>query len=375
MDLALTTEQIELRDAVRRGLTAAAPDDLLNNMQQLAESGLVQPAWDLMTRSGWTALSVPEEYDGAGATMSDAAVALEEYGRRGLPQLFFVATAMSPILIEEVGNEEQRRRWLPAIAAGQERITVAISESDHGWSPRDIKTTLQEQDGGLVLEGRKAFVPDAAGSTRVLVAARLGDSDRVALALVDLAAPGVGQELIEGFMSWQSLLTFDGARVDEADVLGTIDADAWPAIDRAVHRILPLLCSYQVGSCQAVFEMSLDYTRTRMAFGQPIGRFQRVQDHLIELVNHLDSARWTTYEAIWKYETGDPTALASAHMTKSVVAEGHWEACNFAHEIHAGIGVDMQYNLAKHTYLSRSLYTFLGEPIWHRDQMTRALGW
>jgi alkylation response protein AidB-like acyl-CoA dehydrogenase len=375
MDLSLSPEQEELRDVVHRALGTVARDDIINSLQQQAESGFLPGPWEQMSRAGWTGLSIGEEYDGAGAAMSDVGVVVEEYGRRGLPQIFFVATTLSPLLIAETGSDAQKARWLPALASGSERVTVALSESTHGWSPADIRTTLTDKDGGLLLEGRKLFVPDAAGATRVLVAARLGDSGAIGLVLVDLDAPGVSHQLIDGFVSWQSLVTFDGVRIDPDRVLGAADTDSWPGIERAVHQAIPLLGSYQVGSCQAVFDMSLQYTRSRIAFGQPIGKFQRVQDHAIELVNHLDAARWTTYEAIWKFETSEPGFLAAMHMAKSIVAEAHWEACNFAHEIHAGIGVDMQYDLAKHTYLSRSLYHFLGEPLWHRDQMTRELNW
>jgi alkylation response protein AidB-like acyl-CoA dehydrogenase len=375
MDLSLSPEQRELRDVVRGALRNVAADSILNSMLQDAPSGFMPDAWQQMSRAGWTGLCITEEFGGSGAALSDVGVVAEEYGRRALPQIFLVATTLSPLLLAEAASQSQKGRWLPLLASGQERFTVALSESAHGWSPEDIRATLVEQGGQLVLNGRKEFVPDASGATRVLVAARVGDTSKIALVTVDLSAPGTTCELIDGFMSWQSLVTFSDVPIDQDEVLGGTDADSWPAICRAVYQAILLLCSYQVGSCQSVFEMSLDYTRTRHAFGQPIGRFQRVQDHLIELVNCLDAARWCTYEAVWKFETKQPDWGASIHMAKSVVSESHWEACNFAHEIHAGIGVDLQYDLAKHTYLSRSLYHFLGEPMWHRDQMTRELRW
>jgi alkylation response protein AidB-like acyl-CoA dehydrogenase len=375
MDLSLSPEQQELRDVVRRALGTSARDDIVNSMQQEADTGFFANPWEQMSRAGWTGLSIAEEWGGADAAMSDIGVVVEEYGRRALPQIFLVATTLSPLLVAETANAAQKERWLTGMASGAERLTVALSESAHGWSPQDIRTTLTEKDGGLVLAGRKAFVPDAAGATGVLTAARLGDSDAIALILVDLGAPGVSHRLIDGFVSWQSLVTFEDVAISPDQVLGSADADAWPGIERAIQQAIPLLCSYQVGSCQSVFDMSLKYSRTRTAFGQPIGRFQRVQDHLIELVNWLDAARWSTYETIWKFETREPDLAASVHMTKSIVSEAHWEACNYAHEVHAGIGVDMQYDLAKHTYLARNLYHFLGDPQWHRAQMTRALNW
>ena len=81
---------------------------------------------------------------------------------------------------------------------------------------------------------------------------------------------------------------------------------------------IPVLCAYKVGGCKTVFDMSVNYARERTQFGQVIGRFQRVQDHVIHIVNYLDAARWTTYEALWKLDSG-ADAAASVHVAKSVV--------------------------------------------------------
>jgi alkylation response protein AidB-like acyl-CoA dehydrogenase len=119
--------------------------------------------------------------------------------------------------------------------------------------------------------------------------------------------------------------------------------------------------------------MSVNYARERTQFGQPIGRFQRVQDHVIHIVNYLDAARWTTYEALWKLDTGADAAV-SAHVAKSVASESYLRACDFAHEVHAGIGVVREYGLTLHTKMSRSLYHCLGAPQEHRKRLESALG-
>jgi alkylation response protein AidB-like acyl-CoA dehydrogenase len=128
-----------------------------------------------------------------------------------------------------------------------------------------------------------------------------------------------------------------------------------------------------VGSCKTVFDLSLNYARERTQFGQIIGRFSRVQDHLIHLVNYLDAARWTTYEALAKLD-GGADARASCHVAKSVSAESHMHACDYAHEVHAGIGVSREYGLTLHTKLSRSLYHCLGAPSLHRKRLESVLG-
>ena len=129
-----------------------------------------------------------------------------------------------------------------------------------------------------------------------------------------------------------------------------------------------------VGGCQAVFEMSVTHSQLRVQFGVPIGKFQRVQDHIIRLVNHLDAARWTTNEALWKLDTDRPAA-AAVHMAKAVSSEAYLEACNAAHEVHAGQGSLIEYGLAAHTQMSRTLFAFLGDPRWHKRRMADALEW
>ena len=133
-----------------------------------------------------------------------------------------------------------------------------------------------------------------------------------------------------------------------------------------------MLSAYQVGGLDSVSRMCLEYSRTRHQFQQPIGRFQRVQDHIIDIVNHLDAARWTTYEALWKLDTGRP-AVAGVHMAAALASEGYYLACNSAHDVHAGIGIVREYGLTLHTKMSRTLYHYLGDPRRHRREIARAL--
>jgi alkylation response protein AidB-like acyl-CoA dehydrogenase len=163
--------------------------------------------------------------------------------------------------------------------------------------------------------------------------------------------------------------------VKDQALLGGRPNQGWATLERAMLRALPLLCSYMVGGCQAVYDLSVSYSKTRVQFGVPVGKFQRVQDHVIRLVNELDAARWTTAEALWKVETGRPDARAAVHMAKAVSSEAYFEACNAAHEVHAGIGSANEYGLVAHTQMSRTLFHYLGDPRWHKRRMADALEW
>ena len=374
MDLALTESQEMLKTAVRSFMEREAPTDVIVDLQR-AGSDPPQELWRKASELGWLGILVPAEYGGSGESLSTAAVLYEELGRGPMPGPFFSSGALGVLTVLESATEEQRQQILPAVARGERVLSVAITEPNASWGPGGVTLGPQRQNGVYRLNGTKLFVSDATSATDLIVAVRTGDGPSdVSLLHVDAGARGVAARRLSGFTWSQCEVVFDDVEVPVAGLLGGREQQGWAALARALERALPLLCAYIVGGCQAVFEKSVAHTQNRVQFGVPIGRFQRVQDHVVRLVNHLDSARWATWEALWKLDTGR-AAAASVHLAKAVASEAYLEACNAAHEIHAGMGVLMEYGLAAHTQMSRTLYTYLGDPRWHKRRMADALEW
>jgi alkylation response protein AidB-like acyl-CoA dehydrogenase len=374
MDLSLNEHQRMLAQSVRSFMERRAPRSKIVALQR-SELGYEPEMWKPIAELGWLGLLIPERYGGGGASLTDAAVLYQEFGRGPLPGPFFSSGVLSALVLLEAGTEEQRRHSLPAIARGEQVFSVAITEPARSWGPEGIALTAERHGDRYRLNGVKLFVSDALAATHLIVAVRTGPAlNATNLLLIDKNTKGVSARLLPGFIGWQAEVTFDNVETPVEGLLAARENEGWVAMTRAMERALPILCAYQVGSSQAIFEMSVEYSQTRVQFGVPIGRFQRVQDHIIRLVNHLDAARWTTWEAIWKLDTGRPAA-ASVHLAKAVTAEAHIEACNAAHEVHAGIGSSLEYGLVPHTQLSRTLFNYLGDPKWHKRQMAAALNW
>ena len=374
MDLALTESQEMLRASARTFVEREAPTHTLVALQK-QESSLVPDLWRKAVDAGWPGILVPTAYGGSESTLTDAAVLFEELGRGPVPGPFFSSGVLGALTILEAGSEAQRKAILPAVARGEAVLAVAIMDPSTSWGPQAVTLRPQRVGDRYRLDGIKLFVSDATAATHLIVAARTGDGPAdVSLLLVDARAPGVRARRLPGFLSWQDEVRFDGVEVPASALLGGRDNQGWAALERALGRALPVLCSYMVGGCQAVYEMSVKHSQQRVQFGVPIGRFQRVQDHVIRLVNHLDAARWTTAEALWKLDTGR-AATDAVHMAKAVTSEGYLEACNAAHEVHAGQGSLMEYGLVAHTQMSRTLFAHLGDPRWHKRRMADALAW
>ena len=374
MDLALTESQEMLRSAARTFVEREAPTHTLVALQKQASS-LVPDLWRKAIDAGWPGILVPTEYGGSESTLTDAAVLFEELGRGPVPGPFFSSGVLGALTILEAGSEAQRKAILPAVARGEAVLAVAIMDPSTSWGPQAVTLRPQRVGDRYRLDGIKLFVSDATAATHLIVAARTGDGPAdVSLLLVDARASGVRARRLPGFLSWQDEVRFDGVEVPASALLGGRDNQGWAALERALGRALAGLCSYMVGGCQAVYEMSVKHSQQRVQFGVPIGRFQRVQDHIIRLVNHLDAARWTTAEALWKLDTDRP-ATDAVHMAKAVASESYMEACNAAHEVHAGQGSLMEYGLVAHTQMSRTLFAHLGDPRWHKRRMADALAW
>ena len=371
MDLSLSDTQQLIQDSVRDFVRGACDRDVLLKLDR-DPAAMRDKLWPQMADLGWTGMAIPEQYGGTGNSMTDVAVLFEELGTGPVPAPLFSSAVLCARVLLEAADESTRNIWLPRIASGERIFALALTDAQYGWSADSIHLVAQKEGANFRLTGTKAFVHDAQCATDLLVAARITGGTGISHFHVDARAPGVAIRPLAGFLTAMSEVTFENVAVSGGDLIGAAGT-AWDALDRAMLAAIPVLCAYKVGGCRAVFEMSTNYARERTQFGQIIGRFQRVQDHVIHIVNYLDAARWTTYEALWKLDSG-ADAAASTHVAKAVSSESYMRACDFAHEVHAGIGVMREYGLTLHTKMSRSLYHCLGAPALHRKRLESVLG-
>jgi alkylation response protein AidB-like acyl-CoA dehydrogenase len=378
MDLGLTEAQEILKTTVADFVQREYDKNSLIALES-TPTGVTPELLRKVSELGWLGVVIPEAYGGEGRSLTDAAVLFEELGRGPVPGPFFASGVLGALTVQHGGTEAQKQAILPQVARGEQVLCVAVTEADYGWRPDRVHMHSSLERGHYVLNGVKVFVHDAKAATHLLCAVRTspvsnGTDRGISLLIVDADAPGVSVRTLPGWMAQVDEVRFDNVRVPADAVLGGVEGRGWGILEAAALQAIPVLCAYQVGSCQAVFEMAVAYSRTRIQFGQPIGRFQRVQDHIIGMVNHLDAARWTTYEALWKLDSGRPAA-SSVHLAKAVTSEAHLKVCDGAHEVHAGVGVIREYGLTLHTQRSRTLYHLLGDARNHRRQIADALGW
>ena len=369
MDLKFNDDQNMMKKVAADFVKAEAPPYVITDWYQKKQA-FIPEIYKKTADVGWLGMMVPDEFGGGGAAGLDCAVVFEELGRGPLPGPYFSCGVLAAQLILDAGSAQQKKDWLTKICDGSAVVIPAISDDQIQFGPRSVQTRAVKARDGYKLTGSKRFVQDGAAASHFIVAAR-DEAGQVVLGLIGRGTPGVTVTVVDGFMIGAAEVKLDAVAVAKDAVLNAVGG-AWPAVESALGKVLPVLCAYKVGACQEIFEMTNEYTRTRVVFGQPIGRFQRVQDHCVDISIHLDGARWITYETLWKLDSGIE-AGASVHQAKAVASESYYQSCNFSHMVFAGAGTDYKHPLMAHSVLAHSLYQYLGTPLYHKRAMIDAL--
>jgi len=375
LNLDLTESEKMLKRTALDFIRRETPNEVIKNLLE-TETGSTEDLWRKVVEMGWAGIIVPEEYQGEGFSLTSAGVLLEALGSGPLPGPFFASAILGNLIVMEAGTEDQKQEILPTVAEGQKILTLALTESEYSWEPDSIQTKAVEDNGNFILNGVKHFTLEAKAATHFIVAARTGKNSGqahgISLFLVDSQSDGLTVNRIPGFLTGRSFeIELNNVKVPGSALLGEKDA-GWGALQQAITKAIPVLCAYKVGGSQAVAEIALEYSRSRVQFGRPIGRFQRVQDMIIEMMNHLDAARWTTYEALWKLDTERPAA-ESTHLAKMVSSTAYWEVCTLAHQVISGVSYSEEHAVSFHTRTSRNLFNFLGDPSYHRHKLGQML--
>jgi len=369
MDLSLTEDQEMLKKVASDFVKAEVPAPQMTQWYKNKETfqpQLVKKAAEL----GWLGMMLPESHGGAALSATDCAVVFEELGRGPVPGPLFTSGILSAQMIFEACTDEQRAALLPSLCKGTSIVIPAIADKAAHWGPEGMETYLTKTAGGYLMTGTKRFVFDAQAATSFLCAART-EEGKVVFLIVDAKSPGITITPLAGFLVSVAEIRFDKVPISPSDLLGPSGAN-WETFEVALEKALPILCAYQVGATQEVFDLTCEYTRTRVVFGQPIGRFQRVQDHCVDISTHLDAARWATYETLWMIDNGMP-ARAAVHEAKAVASEGYYHGTNYAHMVWAGPGTDYDHPMMAHSVLAHTLYQYLGTPAHHKRLMMDAL--
>jgi alkylation response protein AidB-like acyl-CoA dehydrogenase len=376
MDISLSEEQELLQGSARDFLQQECPIRLVRAMED-DEQGYDPNLWKQMADLGWLGLILPEAYGGSGGTMMDLVVLLEEFGRSLVPSPFVPTAVLVGLPLLWAGSDHQKRTYLPKFAQGELIGTLAWYEPSATSQPAGIETTANAQSEGYVLNGTKLCVPYAHVADHLLTVARTGTgampADGITLFLIDANNPGITITKLGTIADdHQCEVVLNDVRVPHTQVLGE-PGKGWALIEQVRQYGAVAKCAEMVGIAQQAFEISLNYAKTRVQFGRPIGSFQAIKHKLANMVIDVDGSRYVTYRAAWLLSEGLPAG-------QEIAAAKAWtnEACRRivkeGQQVHGGIGYTKEYDLQLYTRRAKAAEIAFDDADAHREAVAAYLG-
>ncbi|MDT3678456.1 MAG: acyl-CoA dehydrogenase family protein [Burkholderiaceae bacterium] len=344
----------DIRDGVR-DLCKQFPDEYFRNVDE--QRAYPEAFVDALTKAGWMAALIPTEYGGSGLGLTEASVIMEEINRCGgnsgalHGQMYNMGTLLRH------GSEEQKRKYLPRIAAGELRLqSMAVTEPTTGTDTTKLKTTAVRRGDRYVVNGQKVWISRVQHSDLMILLARttpLADvkkkSEGMSVFIVDLhQAIGHGLEVrpIANMVNHETNeLFFENLEIPAENLIGE-EGRGFKYILDGLNAERTLIAAECIGDGYWFVDRVTQYAKDRVVFGRPIGQNQGVQFPIAESFIEVEAANLMRWEACRLYDAHQPCG-AQANMAKYLAAKASWEAANACIQFHGGFGFAAEYDVER----------------------------
>jgi len=344
----------DIRDAIR-GLVAQLPDDYFRRIDE--EKGYPEAFVDALTKAGWLAALVPQEFGGSGLGLAEASVIMEEINRCGgnagacHGQMYNMNTLLRH------GSKAQKERYMPSIATGELRLqSMAVTEPTTGTDTTRLKTTAVKKGDRYVVNGQKVWISRVQHSELMILLARTTPLDQVArksdgmsIFLVDVKqamAKGMTVRPIPNMVNHETNeLFFDNLEIPVENMIGE-EGKGFKYILDGLNAERTLIAAECIGDAHWFIEKVVKYTSERIVFDRPIGKNQGVQFPIARAWVNLQAADLMRFKAASLFDTGQPCG-AEANMAKLLAADASWEAANACLQFHGGFGFATEYDVER----------------------------
>jgi len=377
MEFGLNEDQRLLKETAREFLKIECPRSHVRAMMN-DPRGYAPELWKKMADLGWMGLAIPQPYGGEGLDLLSLMALIDEMGRALLPGPFVTNVVGGALTVSAAGSEAQKKALLPKVAKGELIMALAVG-SDNGRLDAGgigVKATLQ--GAGYALNGSVRMVPDLQVADLFLCAARTSggqdSEDGITMFVVDPRTPGVKvTPLKETDGRKVANLELSGVRVGQGEVVGEANK-GWPIVAAANRRLTVALCAEALGGAGAAMELSVEYAKTRVAFGRPIGTFQAIKHKCANMLVDVESARSLVYYAAWALDPGAPDAEYAVSAAKAWCSDAYARVTADGIQVHGGIGMTWEHDM--HLFFKRAkvIEATLGDADYHRELVARALG-
>lgn len=345
MQFGLTETQEALKKSAREFLTAECPMGAVRRFLEHSPE-MESDLWAKVAAQGWPGLLIAEEYGGHGMGMVEMCVVLEEMGRALFPAPFFSTTLLAGTIVARGATEDQKERYLTAIASGQARSTLARVGPD-GWA---------------------RFVPDAGSADFIVCAGPVNGESCI------FVASGIQATFTPALDLTRRLYDIDLRHhtPEPADILAR-GRRAEEILEVSLDVATAGLAAEMTGGMQRLLEITVAYAKTRKQFGRPIGQFQAVQHLCADMLLMTESARSAAYYACYAVQQDPINAAEAVSIAKSYISDAYREVGNRAIQVHGGMGFTWENDCHLYYRRAKASEIALGDAAYHRERLARIL--
>lgn len=374
LNLIANAEQKMLAETARKLIEEKAPVARLRELRKPDHpKGFSRALYSEMAELGWTALLIPEAYEGLGLGLFDLACVLESLGRELAPEPVHTSALLGAYPILAGQSEELKQRFLPGIASGDAIVTLAYEESglrDYFDRP---STSISAYNAGYVLNGTKIQVADALVADAFIVTCRSAATDSLAMVLVEANSDGVSIERQQRVDSRAvGIVTFENVDVAEDEVLSL---EAGPLFNKTLDHAAVGLAAEMLGAAEAAFEETLAYLKERVQFDVPIGSFQALQHRAATLYCELELLRSAVYGAAAAADQAPEALPRLAALAKARANETFLHVAKEAIQMHGGIGMTDECDIGFYLKRAQAAAWSLGNTSYYRRRWAELNGY
>ncbi len=348
------TDYPDIRDGIR-ALCAEFPDEYFRKVD--AERAYPEAFVDALTKAGWMAALIPQEYGGSGLGLVEASVIMEEINRCGgnsgacHGQMYNMGTLLRH------GSSVQKQRWLPQIASGELRLqSMGVTEPTTGTDTTRIKTTAVRKGDRYVVNGQKVWISRVQHSDLMILLARTTPIDQVArksegmsIFVVDLReaiGKGLTVQPIPNLVNHETNeLFFENLEIPVENLIGE-EGKGFKYILDGLNAERALIAAECIGDGYWFVDRVVKYTKERVVFGRPIAQNQGVQFPIADTYIEVEAANLMRWKACQLFDARQPCG-AEANMAKYLAAKASWEAANACLQFHGGFGFACEYDVER----------------------------
>lgn len=377
MDFSLSEEQSILADSIARFIDT---DYDFETRQKIAASdpGFSPGMWQTFAELGWTAVPFAEEDGGLGGGPIELMLMMEQFGRGLVVEPFLANVILAGGVLRRTATDDQKSKWLAPLIEGELHAALAFAEPQSRYDITNVATTAVRKGGGFVLSGQKTFVLNGGAAEILIVPARTSggpnDTNGITLIAVPADAGGVVRKAYPTVDALQAAeITLDNVEVAADDVLGEVDG-GFGALRQVVDEATLAVSAEALGIMQTMHDKTVEYSKNRSQFGVPIGTFQALQHRMVDTMIACEQSRSLMYWCVMLNASGSPEAPRAISALKYQVGTAGIEVAREAVQIHGGMGVTWELDIAHYFKRITAIGLTFGNADCHLDRYVDSSG-